>query len=63
MATMTGHQYFAQAMKAYGITHVFFVPTILTEAQAEMGDLGIVSVMTHGERPPRTWQMAMLARP
>jgi acetolactate synthase-1/2/3 large subunit len=50
MAMMTGSQLFAQAMSAYGVSHVFFVPTILFQALAEMEDLGIRRVTTHGEK-------------
>jgi acetolactate synthase-1/2/3 large subunit len=37
-------------MKGYGITHSFFVPTILMEAMAEMDELGIQKILTHGEK-------------
>jgi acetolactate synthase-1/2/3 large subunit len=47
---MTGSRFFAQAMRAYGVTHVFFVPTIMLQALAEMEDLEIRRVMTHGEK-------------
>ena len=48
---MTGSQFFAEALQAYGISHVFFVPTILTPALAELDRRGIIPVMTHGEKP------------
>lgn len=47
---MTGSQYLAEAFQACGITHVFFVPVVLTPALAEMDRRGIVGVMTHGEK-------------
>jgi acetolactate synthase-1/2/3 large subunit len=50
MAAMTGYRYFAEMMKGYGITHAFFVPTILMEAMAEMDELGIQKILTHGEK-------------
>ena len=50
MAKMTGYRYFAEMMKGYGITHSFFVPTILMEAMAEMDELGIQKILTHGEK-------------
>ena len=50
MPRMTGSRLFAEMMKGYGITHVFFVPTILLEALAEMDDLGIRKILTHGEK-------------
>ena len=50
MAKTTGARYFAEVMKGYGITHAFFVPTILMEALAEMDELGIQKILTHGEK-------------
>jgi acetolactate synthase-1/2/3 large subunit len=47
---MTGSRLFAEMLKGYGVTHVFFVPTILMEALAEMDDLGIRKILTHGEK-------------
>ena len=50
MPRMTGNRFFAEAVHAYGITHVFFVPTIMLPAMAEMEDRGIRRVVTHGEK-------------
>ncbi len=50
MQRMTGSRAFAEMMKGYGITHVFFVPTILLEALAEMDDIGVRKILTHGEK-------------
>ncbi len=47
---MTGSKYFAQALKGYGVTHVFFVPAVFMPALAEMDKLGIVCVMAHAEK-------------
>ena len=47
---MTGQRYVAEMVYGYGITHVFFVPTILTPALAAMGEFGITRVTTHGEK-------------
>jgi acetolactate synthase-1/2/3 large subunit len=47
---MTGSRFFAEAMQAYGVTHIFFVPTMLLPALAEMEDMNIRRVMTHGEK-------------
>jgi len=33
MALMTGSRFFAEAMQAYGVTHIFFVPTMLLPAR------------------------------
>src|SRR3989440_7238719 len=50
MPRMTGNRYFAEAVHAHGITHVFFVPTIMIPAMAEMEDMNIRRVVTHGEK-------------
>jgi len=50
MPTMTGSRFFAEAMQAYGVTHIFFVPTMLLPAMAEMEDMNIRRVVTHGEK-------------
>src|SRR5881397_712400 len=50
MPRMTGDRYFAEAVHAYGTTHVFFVPTIMLPAMAEMEDMGVRRVVTHGEK-------------
>src|SRR5947199_10534433 len=46
----TGQRYLAEMVHGYGISHVFFVPTILTPALAAMGEFGITRVTTHGEK-------------
>ena len=50
MPKTTGSRVFAEMLHGYGVTHVFFVPTILMDALAEMDDIGIRKVMTHGEK-------------
>jgi len=50
MPKMTGSRLFAEMLKGHGVTHVFFVPTILMDALAEMDDLGIRKILTHGEK-------------
>jgi acetolactate synthase-1/2/3 large subunit len=50
MPTMTGSRFFAEAMQAYGVSHIFFVPTMLLPAMAEMEDMNIRRVVTHGEK-------------
>jgi len=47
---MTGSKLFAEMMHGYGVTHAFFVPTILMKALGEMESLGIKRIMTHGEK-------------
>ncbi|MFN4260027.1 MAG: thiamine pyrophosphate-binding protein [Gemmataceae bacterium] len=50
MPARTGADYLAETLQACDITHVFFVPVILTPALAAMDRRGIVGVMTHGEK-------------
>ena len=50
MPKTTGARYFAEIIKGYGVTHAFFVPTILMDALAEMDELGIQKILTHGEK-------------
>ena len=50
MPRMTGSRMFAEMLKGYGVTHVFFVPTILMDALAEMDSLGVQKILTHGEK-------------
>lgn len=50
MPRMTGARFFAEAMQGYGVTHIFFVPTIILPAMAEMEDMEIRRVVTHGEK-------------
>jgi acetolactate synthase-1/2/3 large subunit len=47
---MSGSRVIAEMFKGYGVTHVFFVPTILMDALAEMDSLGIQKILTHGEK-------------
>ena len=50
MATTTGMRYVAEALRAYGVTHVFFVPQQLLPMLTTMEGMGIRRVMTHGEK-------------
>ena len=48
---MTGAQYLARALDAYGVTHFFFVPSIISWTLAEMEhSTGIQRIVTHDER-------------
>ena len=49
MTRMSGSRYFARFMRGYGVTHVFLVPTMAMSALAEMEDMNIRRVVTHGE--------------
>jgi acetolactate synthase-1/2/3 large subunit len=50
MPRMTGARLFAEMMRGYGVTHIFFVPAFMLKAFAEMEDMPIGRVMVHGEK-------------
>jgi acetolactate synthase-1/2/3 large subunit len=50
MAKMTGARLFAEMMRDYGVSHIFFVPAFMLKAFAEMEDMPISRVMVHGEK-------------
>jgi acetolactate synthase-1/2/3 large subunit len=50
MAKKSGSRLFAEVLHNYGVTHVFYVPTIMMRALAEMDELKISKIMTHGEK-------------
>ncbi|MDH3315175.1 MAG: thiamine pyrophosphate-binding protein [Betaproteobacteria bacterium] len=47
---MTGARLFAQTLKAYGVTHVFFMDAILRRVLAEMETTGIKRILGHSEK-------------
>ncbi|HEY2509110.1 MAG TPA: thiamine pyrophosphate-binding protein [Streptosporangiaceae bacterium] len=48
---VSGAEYLAAALEAYGVTAVFFVPTILSRTLYEMeARTGIQRILTHGEK-------------
>src|SRR6187397_1798216 len=50
MAKMSGSRLFAEVIHGYGVTHVFYVPTIHMRALAEMDDFKIHKILTHGDK-------------
>jgi acetolactate synthase I/II/III large subunit len=51
MKEITGAQFLAETFEGYGVTHVFLVPTILSETLAEIERrTGIARIITHGEK-------------
>ncbi len=51
MPKMTGHRYFAEAMKGYGVSHLFYVNTVIPPAMVEIGKIGATQlVIAHGEK-------------
>jgi acetolactate synthase-1/2/3 large subunit len=47
---MTGNRYFAEAMRRYGVTHLFYMNSIIGGAMKEVESLGVKRVVTHGEK-------------
>jgi acetolactate synthase I/II/III large subunit len=50
LAKTTGGRFIAEFLNAQGVSAFFFVPTILSRALAEMDDMPIKRVLTHGEK-------------
>ena len=51
MPRLTGAQFLADSLHAYGVTHVFFVPAILSHTLAELDKrTAIKRILTHGEK-------------
>ena len=50
MRRMNGHRFFAEAMQGYGVTHLFYVNSIVPKAMEEMDKVGVTRVVTHGEK-------------
>jgi len=51
MPKMTGAQYLAEALKGYGVTHLFHVPAILRRTMVELEErTRIDRIVTHGEK-------------
>ena len=50
MPRMTGNRFFAEAMRGYGVTHLFYVNSIVPPAMLEMDKVGVTRVVTHGEK-------------
>lgn len=49
MPRISGSRFLAEALRAYGLSHVFFVPMIAARSLAEMEDMEIVRVSAHSE--------------
>ncbi len=50
MAHTTGAKFFADTVKGYGVSHVFAAPSIAARGLAELSQLGVKSIVTHGEK-------------
>ena len=47
---MTGARLLAETLKAYGVSHVFFMDAILRRALAEMDEIGLKRILGHSEK-------------
>src|SRR5918993_2024957 len=50
MAKTNGAKLFAQMMQGYGITHIFYVPNVLSKALVAMEGMDIRRVVAHSEK-------------
>ena len=50
MTQMTGSRLFAEMLRDYDVSHVFYIPAIMLGGLAEMENMGIKRIMTHGEK-------------
>lgn len=50
MKKTTGAQMFAEVVKGHGITHVFYVPQVISKALVAMEDMSIRRVVAHSEK-------------
>src|SRR5207248_3957741 len=50
MPKMTGARLFAEMMRGYEVSHIFFVPAFMLKAFAEREDMPIKRIMVHGEK-------------
>ncbi|HLG10830.1 MAG TPA: thiamine pyrophosphate-binding protein [Dehalococcoidia bacterium] len=50
MPRMTGNQFLVEALKAYDVSHLFYVPSVLGGAMPLIQKAGIKTVITHGEK-------------
>jgi len=49
-AAMTGAEWLARALAGTGMTHVFFVESVLRRTLLQLGDLGVKPVLAHSEK-------------
>ncbi len=50
MTKTNGGRFIAEMLRAYGLTHIFFVPQMLMGTLIAMEDMGIRRIMVHGEK-------------
>jgi len=50
MTRMTGTRFLAEALAAYDVTHLFYVPSVLGGMMPLLHEKGVKTVITHGEK-------------
>jgi hypothetical protein len=55
MPEMTGSRVFAEMMKGYGVSHVFFVPAVLMQAMAKWRTWASAAWSPTAKNRPPTW--------
>src|SRR5215212_5595271 len=50
MAKTTGAKLVAEMIQGYGITHIFYVPQVISKALVAMEDMNIRRVVAHSEK-------------
>ena len=50
MSMMTGGRFLAETLRGYGVTHAFFVPSVVKSAMVDMERVGIRRILPHGEK-------------
>jgi acetolactate synthase-1/2/3 large subunit len=50
MAKTTGAKLFAEIIKGYGLTHVFYVPQVVSKALVAMEGMGVTRFVAHSEK-------------
>jgi acetolactate synthase-1/2/3 large subunit len=50
MARTNGAKLFAEIIKGYGLTHVFYVPQVVSKALVAMEGMGVTRVVAHSEK-------------
>src|SRR5260370_2312883 len=48
--TMNGAEWLARALAGTGMSHVFFVESVLRRTLLQLGDLGVKSILAHSEK-------------
>jgi hypothetical protein len=58
---MNGAEWLARALAGTGMSHVFFVESVMRRTLLQLTDLGVKPVLAHSEKAAATWPTAMPA--